>query len=158
MTEWAEKFRQKLKDKELASLETKKSFQIYQEAALKLFDNIEKKIKEIGVISSVRQMVGEVAVSSIKALKLKCQDKYLELIPEGINLDESKGRIRIKHNCKLLSQFVYLHLTLDAQSTATYPENLMWVLNEKGTERLEGLPPFNDEMLEHLIEVVFLES
>ena len=157
---WAEKFERKLKQKELGRQEAKKSFQIYSDAALKLFDFVEKKVKGIEVLSVVRQMVGqsETTPNAVKTLKIKCKDKFLEFLPEGINLDESKGRIRLRHNARGLHQFVYLHLVVDLQSEELYPANLVWVLNDRSATDFESLPPLDDKELEKLIEIVFLSE
>ncbi len=158
---WGDKFKKKLHDKELASQETKKSFHIYKDAAAKLFDDITDKVKDIEQISVVRTMVGQSTPTPgpIKALNLKCNPKYLRFVPEGINLDDSRGRIRIEHNCKSLAQFIYMHLTTDPKSQAVFPENLLWKLNAKGedVENYETLPDFDDPQLEKLIETCFLE-
>jgi hypothetical protein len=115
-------------------------------------------MKQVDAISTLRYMVGESGGNAIKTLKLKCQDRFLEFSPEGINLDNSRGRIRVKHNAtRTLPPFVYLHLVVDLQSNAPYPENLVWVWNEKNAENFDSLPPFNDEVLEHLVETIFLE-
>ncbi len=157
--DWAKKLEERLKNKELALKENKKNFYVYQEAALKLFERIEKKVKTIEQISIYRYMVGETSSTpgQIKALKLKCFEKYLDFVPEGVNLDSSKGTIRLRHNSRTLAQFTYLHLVIDNQSESNYPDNLIWVLNEGSSESFENLPLFNDEALEKLIERVFLE-
>ena len=157
--EWSEKFKQKLYQKELALQENKKNFQVYQNLALELFNFIEQKIKPIEVISTVKYMVGqsENTPVQIKALKLKCNKKYLDFVPEGINLDHSKGTIRIRHNSRAIAQFSYLHLVVDSSSDAVYPANLIWVLNENSSENFEKLPVFDASQLERLIELTFLD-
>lgn len=157
---WADKFNRKLEEKELARQEAKKSFQIYQEAALKLFDLIEEKVKGIEAISTFRYMVGQAVTSPVplKALKLKCLERYLDIIPEGINLDSSKGRIRLKHNSKGIPNFIYVHLIVDPNSSELYPDNLVWAYNDKGAETFGNLPFFDDEKLEHVIELIFLSE
>ena len=158
--EWAKKFERKLKQKELARQEAKKSFQIYSDASLKLFDFIERKVRGIEVLSVVRHMVGqsETTPNAVKTLKIKCQNKFVEFLPEGINLDESKGRIRLRHNARGLNQFVYLHLVVDPQLEEPYPDNLIWVLNENNATNFEELPPFTDKEIEKLIEIIFLSE
>lgn len=157
---WAEKFTKKLQDKELASQEAKKSFQIYKDSAVKLFDDIEAKVKNIREISIVRTVVGHSAPTPgpIKALNLKCPPKVLKFVPEGINLDESRGRIRIEHNCRNIPQFIYIHLIIDPASTAAFPDNLVWKYNcnDKCTDYTQ-LPNFGEAQLEELIETCFLE-
>ncbi len=81
----------------------------------------------------------------------------LEFFPEGMNLDESLGRIRIIHNASM-PRFIYLHLTVDAQSEAQYPDNLMWAYNREGeTIAFDVLPKFDDDRMELLMESCFLE-
>ncbi|NUM33222.1 MAG: hypothetical protein HUU50_01640 [Candidatus Brocadiae bacterium] len=157
--DWAKKLEERLKNKELALKENKKNFHVYQESAVRLFEWIEKKVKAIQQITIYRYMVGETAsaTSQIKALKLKCLEKYLDFVPEGVNLDSSKGTIRLRHNSRSLAQYTYLHLIVNPDSMASYPENLVWVLNENSSEGFEKLPVFSDEVLERLIERVFLE-
>ena len=156
--DWAEKFTSKLKAKELARQEDKKNFKIYQSFAQKLFSNIESKMKQIEAISIMRHMVGQSETTPIqlKALKLKCYEKYLEFIPEGINLDNSKGTIRIKHNTRHLPQFTYLHLTIDPEAEESYPDNLIWVINKESRKNYVELPKFDDVELEKLVEKAFL--
>ena len=151
---WADKFKKKLQEKEQASQENTKSAKTYQDATTKLFDHIEKKIKEIGMIAVTKNGL------PMKSLHLKCQDKLLSFIPEGVNVDSSRGRIRVKHNCKNLSQFIYLNMMIDPKSAAAYPDNLMWVINWNGTledVKLDTLPEFKNDQLERLIEVCFVE-
>ena len=157
--DWAKRLEERLKNKELALKENKKNFHVYQEAAVRLFERIEKKIKVIEQITIYRYMVGETSSTAgqIKALKLKCLEKYLDFIPEGVNLDNSKGTIRLRHNSRSLAQYTYLNLIIDSQSPSSYPENLIWVLNENSSDSFEKLPVFDDENLERLIERVFLE-
>ena len=104
-------------------------------------------------------MVGqsENSAAQIKALKLKCNKKYLDFVPEGINLDRSKGTIRIRHNSRKIGQFSYLHLVVDPSSDIVYPANLIWVLNENSSEDFEKLPVFDASQLERLIELTFLD-
>ena len=157
---WADKFQDKLRKKELASQEARKSFGVYQKYALELFDSIESKVKSVEVINVVRTVIGHSgpAPGPIKALTLKCHGYFIKFIPEGINLDDSRGRVRIEHNAKALSKFIYMHLIIDRQSDAPYPENLLWVLNINGETDIifEELPPFGDKELENLIETCFL--
>lgn len=157
--DWADLFRDKLKVKEIARQENKKNFQIYQQLVFKLFETIEGKIKKIDTIQIQRYLASqsEITPFQIKTLKLQCFEKYLEFVPEGINLDTSKGTIRLRHTCGTLSQFIYLHLTVNPHATQPYPENLHWVINEEGATTFDELPPFDDAALERLIELTFLE-
>lgn len=157
--DWADQFRNKLKVKEIARQESKKNFQVYQQTVLRLFETIESKVKNIESIRVQRYLgsQSEVTPLQIRSLKLQCLEKYLEFVPEGINLDDSKGTIRLRHNCASLSQFIYLHLTIDPNSNQTYPDNLMWVINEEGATTFDDLPRFDDATLERLIELTFLE-
>ena len=125
--DWAEQFKSKLKVKELARQEHKKSFDVYQQAVAKLFEMIERKIKGVECIQAARYMVSqsEITPVQIRGLKLQCLEKYIEFMPEGINFDTSKGTIRLRHNCSALNPFIYLNLIVDPQSTLPYPENLM---------------------------------
>lgn len=156
---WGDKFKKKLQEKELANQENIKNFKIYQDATLKLFDFIEKKVKSIEAITVSRRVVGTAGPTSIKSLILKCQEKLIQFVPEGINLDSSRGRIRIHHTAKNLSKFIYLNLIIDPESTVPYPENLMWVYNITGAEDIafKELSRFDDMQFENLIENCFLE-
>lgn len=158
---WADKFTKKIKEKELALQKDKKNVSVYKTAALKLFDFIESKLKRVEVISTSRILVGDAspAPGSIKALCLKCQDRVLKFVPEGINLDDSRGRIRIEHKCRNLAKFIYLHLIVDVNSEAVYPENLIWVFNARGEDEFDftSYPRFDEQQLEKLIENCFLE-
>ncbi len=158
--DWAEQFKNRIKAKEIAKQESKKNFNTYQQSVLKLFDFIESKIKGIDCIHAVRYLVSqsEVTTVQIKALKLQCLEKFLEFVPEGINLDNSKGTIRLRHNTRALSQFIYLHLIVDPNATQqNYSENLIWVINQEGSENFNTLPRFDAEILERLVELTFLE-
>jgi hypothetical protein len=155
---WADKFKKKLQGKELASQENSKNAKIYQEYVLRLFDWVEKKVKEAEVIS-VSRKVETSGITPLKSLVLKCQERQVSFLPEGINVDSSRGRIRIRHNCKNISQFIYLHLISDANSGAPYPENLIWIINLNGLENVDckDMPRFEEQQLENLIETCFLE-
>ena len=156
---WAEKLQKKLKEKEVAKQEAGKRFDLYQEAVLRLFKDIELKLKDVEVISTQRIFTAQTSQTTsgpwepIKALVLKCSDSRLEFIPEGINLDSAQGRIRIRNSA--LGQFVYLHLIVDPESNS--PEDLIWVYNEKGDSLdFESLPKFTEELIEDVIERCFL--
>lgn len=153
---WADKFKKKLQEKELASQENSKNAKIYQDHVIKLFEWMEKKVKQAEVISVARKVE---TAGPTKSLILKCQDRQVGFLPEGINVDNTRGRIRVRHNCKNLSQFVYLHLITDINSNAPYPENLIWVINSNGLENVDykELPRFEEQQLESLIETCFLE-
>lgn len=158
--DWAKKFEEKLHGQEVAKQEHKKNFDIYQQSATKLYEWIEGKVKKIEKITIIRYMVGQSDTKrvQIRALKLKCYEKFLDFVPEGINLDQSKGTIRIRHNSHSLAQFTYLHLIINPNSKDIYPENLMWVLNESSSEPFTNLPVFDEAKLEYLIERTFLEA
>lgn len=159
--QWSENFKKKLQEKDRASQEAKKSFQVYKDALMQLFDHIESKVKSVAEISIVRTVVGSSSPTPgpIKALTLKCGDKFLKFVPEGINPDQSRGRIRIEHNNKSLSKFIYLHLIIDPKSTAIFPDNLIWVFNANGEDVADftQLPQFEEKHLEQLMENCFLE-
>ena len=157
--DWAKEFELKLKTKELARQETKKNFHMYETMTLRLFDEMERKIKKIPSIQIHRYIMAQTESirPQLKALQLTCFDKRIEFTPEGINLDDSKGTIRIRHNSKNVNKFCYLHLIIDPHSTASYPDNLIWVINENSSQPFERLPPFDDRELEYLVERIFLE-
>lgn len=156
---WQESFEQKLKTKELSRQETRKNFHIYETMTLRLFDELEEKLKFIPSIHISRYIMSQTDMVSpqLKALKLSCYEKIIEFTPEGINLDDSKGTIRIRHNSKNVTPFCYLHLIVDPDSEFLFPDNLIWVLNENSSQPFENMPHFDDRELEYLIERIFLE-
>lgn len=158
--DWTQKFKKKFEEKELAAQRAVKSFQVYQDQTLKLFNEIEAKVKDIDIITTQRLSVDYSgnAPAAIKALHLKCNQEVVRFIPEGINQDEGRGRIRIKHNTSNLSPYIYLHLVVDETSREMYPDNLTWTINPTGDSKaiFTALPKFDEKQIELLLEKCFL--
>ncbi len=164
MGDWTNKFKQKLQAKEAMKQDSTKKFKVYRDSIEALFLCVENKVKNIEEITVSRKLVAQTSQGisgpneMIKILLLRCALKYIEFNPEGINLDTSHGRIRFKQNSSL-GQFVYLHLVIDPNSTANYPDNLIWVYNAKGDnmDDYASLPEFDEVLMEEIIERCFLE-
>lgn len=161
---WADKFSKKLHAKQQARLEMRRDFGAYQEAVAVLFESIAEKVGGVEEIQVQRPMglrtealqnvTGK--VDTIKALTMRCDGKTIELLPEGINFEIGKGRIRIVHKIKALPDYLFLYLVVDPTSDEQYPRNLHWVVNDTEGQKPEDFPVFDDERLESLIEAAFL--
>lgn len=163
---WQDRFNQKLQAKQQAKLEQKRDISAYGEWIANLFDQIAAKVSGIEAIKVQRPMAARTGefrdnvsgqLEAIKAMTLRCEGEIVELIPEGINFAFGKGRVRIVHKIKDLSEYLYLYLVVDPASQETYPGNLRWVINDGGEEQPTGAyPPFDEGRIERLIEAAFL--
>jgi len=166
-SDWSEKFSNKLEAKQQARQAARRDFQAYSTAVRGLFDWVEKKVKGISAIQVDRPVMArnkdfgaDVAgpIDMIKSLKLSCGAQVVELVPEGINTPYGMGRLRLRHRAKRLNDYLFLYLISDAASERPYPENLIWVINDQGDNQPPAeFGPFDDAVLENLIEAAFLE-
>jgi hypothetical protein len=166
---WEDRFAKKFGQKKAAQQEQRKNFSVYKDCVLIVFRSIEEKVAKVPDIKMTKNLIARTAdyrrgvkgeLETINVLRLRCQDSYIEFVPEGINFSNTKGRIRVRHNAKGLEPFLYLSLVLDPKSDASYPENLIWVLVRHDGR---GQPPktgtrFNEQLIESVLEKVFLEE
>ncbi len=164
---WGDKFRSRLEEQKQAKQEERKSFDIYRDHVMRLFDTIEGKVKNVAAIQVSKPIVGRTefygkdvrGLETVKSLCLKCGDKTIEFLPDGINTPYGKGRIRLRHSSKKLGQFVYLYLVKDPKSASPYPENLTWVIqDQKDGQEPTRCPVFDDRRIEDVIEACFLDA
>lgn len=168
MPEWQDQFQSRLDDKKKAQQEERKSFQVYRDKVVSLFEGIEAKVRAVAAIQVSRRIVGRTEAyrmdvkgpfETIKSLCLRCGERTLEFVPDGINTPVGRGRIRVVHSSRKLGQFVYLYLVKDPRSDRPFPENLAWVVqDQKDGMEPTRCPVFDDRALERLIEVSFLEE
>jgi len=164
---WQSKFTEKLQARQQSRKELRRDFGAYQEMVVKLFELIMSKVSGIDTIQVQRPMPVRTDkfrenitghIDTIKSMTLRCDGKLVEFVPEGINFDFGKGRVRILHKSKNLPDYLYLYLVVDPASTAEYPANLTWVIHDRDGELQAASSPFDEARIEALIEAAFLSE
>lgn len=166
--DWSEKFKNRMEEKQRAASEERQNFAIYRDQVLRLFTSIEEKVKSVPGIKVSRTVAArteeyrrDVAgpIDAVKSLQIRCGERTLEFIPDGVNTPIGKGRVRVRHHTKKLGQYVFLYLLKDPKSSRPYPDNLVWVIqDQKDGHEPTRCPVFDEKTLERVIEACFLED
>jgi len=169
---WEKRFKQEISELDQSlSQPTKVSsqdFALYKKMVLDLYERISEKVADIPQIEVSRPTISrseryrvdvQGVIETVHALVLRFHEKRLEFHPEGLNFGRSRGRVRLRHNHKGLSRFLYASLE---QSGGDAGGKLAWFLldreqpasGESGTS--DRLRPLDDAAVEMLLEQIFL--
>ena len=167
--DWKDRFKDGIADRERALAQPRKissqDFAHYKRHVLELYERLCTKVTDIPQIEVTRPIVTrsdrcrvdvQGMIETVHALVLRFQDRRLELLPEGLNLEQSRGRVRLRHNGKQLSRFLYA--TLEPRDQDAEAQESEWYLldKEKPPRSSERLQRLEDELLEEILEKVFL--
>jgi hypothetical protein len=171
---WKDRFKQEISELDQSLSQPKKvssqDFALYKQKVLELYERISAKVVDIPQIEVSRPIISrsdryrvdvQGVIETVHALVLRFHEKRLEFHPEGLNFGRSRGRVRLRHNGKGLSRFLYASLE---QPSGDPSGDLKWFLLDREQPTAgeggasERLRPLDDSAIEMLLEQIFLAT